>query len=151
MNVKQYLETGLTTLDAFLRQIVPKIRQHHDENVVSGLVSDEDKLKYLKAELFRRVRDNKPIDDTTKAIALLLEIQTLKDSRNNSPGVQIDNLIVSTFWLGIAVTTLSFAATWSCGSSQSPFCQRARIIPNIIVRQFQEPTKPKSLLPEKPH
>jgi hypothetical protein len=149
MTLGHHLETGLTNLGASLERIAATVRQQHQESISLGLISDDEKLKYLKAELFRRIKTGMPTHEVTDALELFLEMQKQEDQRFNSLSVQIDRFLTSAIILGIAATAVSFVATWQCGSSRSPICQKARVIPDSIVRQFQEPAKPNEFLQKK--
>ncbi|MBW4501971.1 MAG: hypothetical protein KME57_20965 [Scytonema hyalinum WJT4-NPBG1] len=149
MSFGQHLEVGLTNLGASLERIATNFKKHRDEAIALGLISDERKLELLKAELFRRVKADEPTHNITDAIELLVELQKQEDKRFDSLGAQIDRVLTSALVLGVALTALSFVASWRCGSSRSPFCQKARVIPDAIVRQFQEPPKPNEFLLKK--
>jgi len=135
----QHIEQGLTYLADRGYQIQRENREHNDESISLGLVSDADKLRMLKADLYRKARAGGEVEELCSAIEILETSLQLEFQRQNTLEAVAARFCVSCFLIISTVTILSFPATWICGSSQSRVCQNSRAISSFVTGQFKEP------------
>lgn len=149
MNFGEHL---FNTVIGSLDKINDMIKQHkawNDESISLGLISDEDKLKTLKRELYWEVRLSNPnqakISNLTQAIQTLEEIKHAQETRdlehrklNLTLPAQL-NQSASAFLLLLFLAVVgSYAVAPICGGNQSRFCGYARSTVYSINQFFTE-------------
>ena len=70
------------------------------------------------------------------------EAEQHAESRPYTWGEQLSSLAFNAAYLGVCITLVSFAANWSCGSSQSQACKDIRATTSSIVHYWISPQKP---------
>lgn len=119
-------------------EIIKRNHEWHEESIALGLISDEEKLRMLKRDLYSEVRLSNPnqqkILNLTSAIQLLEEIKNAELNRER----EILKLKL-TFWgqfneicnvvliLGIFLVIGSFANQFICTNLNSQLCNKSRI------------------------
>ena len=68
------------------------------------------------------------------------EFEQTRDHRPYTWGEQISSVAVNAAFLGAIAVLFSFTATWSCGQSQSQFCQDVRTTTGGITQYFTQPS-----------
>lgn len=143
----QHIEQGLTYLADRGYQIQRENREHNDESISLGLVSDADKLRMLKADLYRKARAGGEVGDLVAAIETLETSLQLEFQRQNTLEAVAARFCTSCFLIVIGATILSFPTTWICGSNQSRVCQNSKAISTTVVSQFLKPKRLNKVLP----
>jgi hypothetical protein len=126
--------------------MITRHKQWNDESVALGLIEDSEKLRVLKAELYRLVRLDNPnqqkILNLTSAIEHLEEIKQAEFNRkletqklNLTLPAQINQSLNAFLVFGLLAVIGSYAIAPICGNSRSQFCINARVIP-IQIEQF---------------
>lgn len=140
----EHIEDGLTFMGDGIHRAVKETRDHELEYIKSGWISDVEKLKMLKRDLYEAARSHataEHIQNLTRAIATISnQIETDRNYRN-SPVYQIYGILNSIILLSILAAFFSFPATWVCNvsKSQSKACQVSRVIPTATLQFFSEP------------
>lgn len=67
------------------------------------------------------------------------ESEVLQDQRPYTWGEQVSSLALNAAFLSAIAVAFSLSATWSCGQSQSQFCQRVRTTTGSITQYFTQP------------
>jgi hypothetical protein len=149
MKFWQHIQTGLTDLGSGLDRIHKRHIEHYEESISLGLISDIDKLRMLKAELYREVRLSNPnqakISNLTSAIQTLEEIKHAEETRkferlkhSYTFPVQLEVFTNTTIFLAIALVIISYLGSNTCGNSRSQFCSNARLIPTQVELFFKD-------------
>uniref|UniRef100_A0A0C1R7G3 Uncharacterized protein n=1 Tax=Tolypothrix bouteillei VB521301 TaxID=1479485 RepID=A0A0C1R7G3_9CYAN len=153
MNFLKTLETGInrlaTGIENFGESIyrtIKESREHHEESVSLGLISDDEKLLLLKAELYRQARLTEgKINNLVSAIATLEQVKQAEFDRKQSElkqrlsfPSQLEATCSLAIVLVIALIAGSYFATYKCGKSRSQFCSNARVIPTQIEMFFKD-------------
>lgn len=138
MSFGEHFENAVTV---FVDKVDAMIKRHHDwneESISLGLISDDEKLRMLKAELYREVRLTSPnttkIQQITDAIQLLEEIKNAEETRHNerlklklSFWGQLNEVCNVAIFLSIAILISSYIGYYSCGNNKNLFCNQARL------------------------
>ncbi len=135
----EHIEQGLTNLANRGYQIQQSNREWQEENISLGLIPDHDKLRMLKAELYRKVRAGGDVTDLASAIATLENSIHREFQRKNTLEAVTARFITSLFVISIASVTLSIPVTYACGHSQSNLCRNSRGLTDWFISEFQEP------------
>ena len=140
----QNIEDGLTFLGDGIHRAVMEAKNHELETIKLGLISDSDKLRMLKRDLYEAARSRanpEHIQNLRSAIATIS--QQLENERNhrNSPTELMFGFLNSIILLGLLAAFVSFPVAWTCDgfNSHSQACEGARVIPKVTVRFFKEP------------
>jgi hypothetical protein len=67
------------------------------------------------------------------------ESENFQNQRPYTLGEQISSVAVNAAFLGAIAVLFSLSATWSCGQSQSQFCQDVRTTTGGIAQYFTQP------------
>lgn len=136
-----------------LNKVDDIIKRHHDWNEESkalGLISDSEKLKILKAELYCESRktyvsDNSKQQRLIEAIEHLEEIKQSEFNRklaereqNLSLPSQLEATCKFINLLALALVIISYLGSYTCGNSRSQFCSNARLIPTQVELFFKD-------------
>lgn len=149
MTFGEHIRDGLTNIGISMQRIAAEVRKRHQEAIALGSIPDDQKLEHLKAELYRRARAGESTVQIAEAIETLLSVQAQAEKHQNTLEAQLDRVVTAMLFLTGTLIAFSFPASWVCGGSQSPICQKSRFFHNVIVRQFQEPPRPSHILPKK--
>lgn len=143
MNIALAIREGLQMIAEEMRNN----RESQERDKLEGYLTDEDKIRMLKIDLYKRSRcgflaesDVKYIEQLRKTIALLSNEIDYKRQRDYSL-VTILNEGARTFLgLGMLAVVASYAVQWSgaCKYVNSEFCRNSRIIPNAVERYFYD-------------
>lgn len=149
----EHIEDGLSLLgDGFssfgerIYKIHRESREHNDESISLGLISDTDKLRMLKADLYRKARAEGNVKDLVSAITTIEASLYQQFQRDNTLEAVASRFITSLFLVGITAVTLSFPITYACGHSQSHFCRNSGVLTDWVTSEFQKP-QPVKVLP----
>ena len=88
----QHIEYGLTHIADRIYQIHSEVKDRELETISLGLFPDEEKLKHLKADLYRKARsrgDSQDIQNLTIAIATISNQLETERKHRNSPVEQM--------------------------------------------------------------
>ncbi len=137
------IESGLTNLGDRIHDAVKEARDNELEHIKSGWISDVEKLKMLKRDLYAAVRgrgDTEYIQNLRSAIATLSNAVETERTYRNSLSYQITGILNSIILLLVLGAGLSFPATWICDDSnnQSSACKVSRAIPTATFKFFTE-------------
>ena len=66
------------------------------------------------------------------------EFEQARDQRPYTWGEQISSVAVNAAFLSVIAVMFSFTASWSCGRSQSRFCQDVRTTTSGVVQYFTQ-------------
>ncbi|WP_166482507.1 hypothetical protein [Scytonema sp. UIC 10036] len=143
----EHLEnTVLGSLDK-IDDMIKRHKEWNDESVALGLISDDEKLRTLKADLYREVRLRQPnqelILNLTQAIQMLEEIKHTKETRelehrklNLTFPAQINGILNTSLAFILLIVLGSYAASFTCGNALTPFCGYARSVVYPINKFF---------------
>ena len=138
-----HIEDGLTFLGNGIHRAVMEAKDHELETIKLGLISDDEKLRMLKRDLYEaaRVGNADRVAVLRTAIATISNQLETERNHRNSPTELMFGFLNSTILLGLLAAFLSFPSTWVCDalSSHSQACQSFRVIPGAISRFFSEP------------
>ena len=139
----QNIEDGLTFMGNGIHRAVMEAKDHELETIKLGLISDEEKLRMLKRDLYdaARVGNADRVAVLRTAIATISNQLETERNHRNSPVEQIYGILHSSILLAILAASFSFPMAWSCNvfHSQSKACQVSRIIPMATIKFFSEP------------
>ena len=148
-----HIEDGLTFMGDSIHRAVISAKDHELETIKLGLISDDEKLRMLKRDLYEaaRVGNAERVEVLNRAISFAgarlgnrhsfsQQLETDRKHRN-SPTEQIYGILNSIILLGLLAAFFSFPATKVCDalSSHTQACQISRVIPTAISRFFSEP------------
>ncbi|MUG99817.1 hypothetical protein F7734_49120 [Scytonema sp. UIC 10036] len=147
MNFGEHIEnTVLGSLDK-IDDMLKRHKEWNDESASLGLISDDEKLRMLKAELYREVRLSNPnqqkIINLTQAIQMLEEIKQAKEARelehrklNLTFPAQANAILNTSALFAVLLVIGSYAASFTCGNALTPFCGYARSVVYPINKFF---------------
>jgi hypothetical protein len=146
MNFGQHIERAFTNFGLSLENMQQRHHDWNEESKALGLISDEDKLKLLKAQLYRaatgKTYDITEIQRLTDAIEILEDIKQAEFDRkletqrlNLTLPAQLNQSLNAFLVFGLLAVIGSYAIAPICGNSRSQFCINARVIP-IQIEQF---------------
>ena len=140
----QHLEDGLTFMGDGIYNAVKESKDHELETIKLGFISDEEKLRMLKRDLYEAARSRanpEHIQNLRNAINIISQQLETERTYRNSLGYQITGILNSIILLGILAASFSFPMAWGCGviKSQSQACQVSRILPSTTIKFFSEP------------
>ncbi|BDA76595.1 hypothetical protein CAL7716_107610 (plasmid) [Calothrix sp. PCC 7716] len=143
MKFNEALYNGLTNLGAFIKEAKQDQIEHEQSIYKTGWVSDSEKLRLMKYELFSSTRAR---SDSDYLFQLRCAIDTLSKEidrehrRQNSLVNQLNKIAKSVIGLTALATVGSYAVslTGVCNHVNSKFCRDARIIPYAIERYFYD-------------
>lgn len=137
----EHIEDGLTFLGDGIHRAVMEAKDHELETIKLGLISDDEKLRMLKRDLYEaaRVGNADRVAVLRTAIATISNQLEAERKHRNSPVEFTIGICNSIILLAILATFISFPATWVCGKNQSQACQVSRVIPSVISKFFSEP------------
>lgn len=139
MRLGQHIETGLTNLGNALERAKQNDIDWQRESYQLGLISDEDKIRVLMQELYRKAHVGKDTSDLRAVIEMISNrVEDERAYRHSLPN-QLDAIARSVIGLLLLATLGSYAMAPICNSSQSRFCKDARRIPSVINRYFSDP------------
>lgn len=111
------------------------------ESVKLGLIPDEEKIKQLKAEMYRLTRGGQPIDNHVKALSILLKSRKINDKRPYSWGEQLASVLSLVFTLGLLGLGSTVIFNFSCLNNQTAFCKDVRGVSTNVVKYFMYEVK----------
>lgn len=141
MNISQAINDGL-------RAIANEIKVNRESNQrdkLEGYLTDEEKIRMMKLDLYRVNRcrfytdsDVKHMEQLRKTISLLSNEVERKNDRENSLVTILNEGIKTFIGLGGLAVVGSYAVmmTGVCTHVNSQFCRNARVIPYTIERYF---------------
>ena len=140
----QNIVDGLTILGDGIHRTVVEAKDHELETIKLGLISDNEKLRMLKQDLYQAARSRaNPEHIQNLRIAINTISNQLETERNhrNSPTEQIYGILNSIILLAILAASFSFPLAWSCNlfHSQSKACQVSRVVPYSVLKFISEP------------
>lgn len=139
MRLGQHIETGLTNLGNALERAKQNDIDWQRESYQLGLISDEDKIRVLIQELYRKAHVGKDTSDLRAVIEMISNrVEDERAYRHSLPN-QLNAIARSVIALLLLATLGSYTTAPICNSSQSRFCKDARRIPSVINRYFSEP------------
>ena len=145
MNSSKKVGTYIEELITHISNEMIRVKDHDLEYIKLGLMSDPEKLRVLKQELYRASisrANTEHISNLKTAINLIS--QQLENERQfqGSFTYQMYGIFNSIILLSILATGFSFPMAWTCNliNSQSKACQVSRVIPYSLIRFFSEPT-----------
>lgn len=140
----QHIEYGLTRLGESIRESVKANLDGELMDIKLGLMSDEEKLRFLKQDLYQAARgrgSSEHIENLKCAIATIEESIDRKHRRDTEPVATINSFICTGVALSFLIVCFSLPVTALCQQSRSPFCNTSRQITNTVFSQFQSPQK----------
>lgn len=136
MKITEAIATRLTNLGNGINNAIEKQIAWNKENIETGLLPDEEKVRLLKYQLYRDVRAGKDTQELRKTIALLSnEINKGKDYEKSFVGLLNS---VCSFWIlaGASTIAISLLVTSFGCPFQSKFCADTSNISNSITKYF---------------
>ncbi|MFL9458387.1 hypothetical protein AB0758_46150 [Tolypothrix bouteillei VB521301_2] len=149
MSFGEHFENAVIGFVDKVDAIIKRNHDWHEESIALGLITDSEKLKMLKAELYREVRLSNPnqakISNLTSAIHTLEEIKHAEEARkferlkhSYTFPVQLEVFTNTTIFLAIALVIVSYLGAFTCGNSRSQFCSNARVFPSQVEQFFKD-------------
>ena len=140
----EHVEDGLTFMGDGIYNAVKESKDHELETIKLGFISDEEKLRMLKRDLYESARgraNSEHIQNLRSAINTLSTQVENERTYRNSLGYQLTGILNSIILLSTLTAFFSFPATWTCNvfKNQSQACQVSRVIPSKIFQFFNEP------------
>ncbi|MFL9458072.1 hypothetical protein AB0756_39545 [Tolypothrix campylonemoides VB511288_2] len=149
MSFGEHFENAVIGFVNKIDAIIKRNHDWHEESISLGLISDDEKLRTLKRDLYCEVRLSNP--NQQKIINLTQTIQTLEEIKHAEEArkferlkhsytfpVQLEVFTNTTFFLAIAVVMISYLGSFTCGNSRSQFCSNARVIPSQVDQFFKD-------------
>ncbi|MEC4811891.1 MAG: hypothetical protein SAK29_01295 [Scytonema sp. PMC 1069.18] len=125
------------------RQELDKWIEHQRESEQLGFISDEDKIRILKRELYEQSRLYATPERTQRleylrdAIDCLEAIREAEFQRKYDVRKWVDDVLSLTLLGGLTVVITAYLASFGCGSNNSNFCEYSRHITTEINTFFQ--------------
>ncbi|MUH00824.1 hypothetical protein F7734_54570 [Scytonema sp. UIC 10036] len=149
MSFGEHFENAVT---AFVDKIDDMIKQHkqwNDESAALGLISDDEKLRMLKRDLYCEVRLSDPnqqkIINLTAAIQTLEEIKHAHETRelehrklNLTFPAQANAILNTSALFALLLVIGSYITSFTCGNALTPFCGYARSVVYPINQFFKD-------------
>ncbi|MDF5716336.1 MAG: hypothetical protein PUP93_21265 [Rhizonema sp. NSF051] len=140
----QHLEDGLTFMGDGIYNAVKESKDHELQTIKLGFISDEEKLKMLKRQLYQSAMGRGDSEYITNLRSVITTLSNqLENERNyqNTLSYHIYGILNSAILLAILAASLSFPMAWGCGvaKNQSQACQVSRVIPYSVIKFFSEP------------
>jgi hypothetical protein len=125
-------------MDKALAKTFPHLldEKHRQESVSLGLIPDKDKIRLLKAEMYRFVRSGRPVDNHVKALNVLLRSREIDDKRPYSWGEQLASVVSLACTLGLIGLGGAVILNISCLTTQTPFCKDVRATSANVIEYF---------------
>lgn len=143
MKFNEALYNGLTNLGAFIKEAKQDQIEHEQSIYKTGWVSDSEKLRLMKYELFSSTHarsDSDYLFQLRSAIDTLSKEIDREHRRQNSLPNKIGGIAKLCIGMLAAATLGSYAVqlTGACNHVNSKFCDDARKIPYAIERYFAD-------------
>ncbi|KAB8315337.1 hypothetical protein SD81_032675 [Tolypothrix campylonemoides VB511288] len=106
------------------------------ESIKLGLIPDEEKIRQLKAEMYRFVRVGRPVDDHVKALNVLIRYEEIKERKPYLLGEHLSSLLSFTFSIGLMTVGIGILLHGGCIGNQTDFCKDVRGVSANVVRYF---------------
>ncbi|MUG99783.1 hypothetical protein F7734_48930 [Scytonema sp. UIC 10036] len=149
MRLFEHIDTWLTEVVEAVQYMQQRNHDWNEESKALGLISDDEKLKMLKADLYCEARssvsDSMKLQKLTSAIEVLEEIKLAEFNRQQAKlkhrysfPVQLE--VFSNIFIMLVITLVlgSYFAAYKCGNSRSQFCAKARVIPTQVELFFKD-------------
>jgi hypothetical protein len=136
MKLAESIYTGLTNLGNGINSAIEKQITWDRENRETGWLPDEEKLRFLKYDLYRNVRGGKDTSELRKAINTLRNEIERDRAFNNSLTTQLNAFVNTVLVLGLSGIFLSFLVTGLGCRNESKFCADTANVSNSITKYF---------------
>jgi len=106
------------------------------ESVKLGLIPDEEKIRQLKAEMYRFARAGRSVDDHVKALNVLIRHEEIKERRPYLLGEHLSSLLSFTFSIGLMTVGIGMLIHGGCIGNQTDFCKDYRGFSTQVIQYF---------------
>ncbi|MBE9216297.1 hypothetical protein IQ247_27155 [Plectonema cf. radiosum LEGE 06105] len=136
MKLAESIYNGLTNLGNGIDHAIEKQITWNRENRETGWLPDEEKLRFLKYDLYRNARTGKDTSELRKAINTLSKEIERETAFNNSLTAQLNTFTNTVLVVGVSAIVGSFLVTGLGCRNQSKFCTDTANISNSIIKYF---------------
>ncbi|MUH00081.1 hypothetical protein F7734_50540 [Scytonema sp. UIC 10036] len=146
MGINEIFADALNKIDA----MIVRHRDWNEESTALGLISDEEKLKMLKRDLYCEVRLSNP--NQQKILNLTGAIQTLEEIKHDAElrkleeaklnltmPAQINQILNGSLAFILLIVVSSYPVSFACGNALTQFCGYARSVTYFVNQFFREP------------
>lgn len=142
MSIGLYIREGLQLIAEEIRAT----RENREYEKLRGLLTDEDKIRLLKYELYSSTSANvnpEKSQELRKTISLLSNEVERKNNRDNCLQTYLHEGAKTLIGLILLATVGSYVIHLSdiCNGRNSQFCRQARIIPQSVENYFSNQYK----------
>lgn len=106
------------------------------ESIKLGLIPDEEKIKQLKAEMYRFARCGRPVDDHVKALNVLIRHEETKEKRPYLLGEHLSSLLSFAFSIGLMTVGIGMLLHGGCIGNKTDFCKDYRGFSTQVIKYF---------------
>jgi hypothetical protein len=106
------------------------------ESIKLGLIPYEEKIKQLKAEMYRFARAGRPVDDHVKALNVLIRHEEVKERRPYLLGEHLSSLLSFTFSIALMTVGIGMLLHGGCIGNGTDFCKDYRGFSIQVLQYF---------------
>ena len=122
-----------------MKKVFPHIfdEKYREESKSLGLITDDEKIRLLKAEMYRFARSGRPIDNHVKALNVLIRHEENKESRPFTWGEQLSSILNVLCGLGLMSLGSAIIFNVGCIPNNSAFCEDVKGVSANVIQYFK--------------